>query len=579
MILRVSFFRTTTPDCELPISYSLPWNEIASLDLKIDGEQVVLVEDGTDTGVVSSYTYSSDPSNLDVLLIEVPMDLCDKKQVSIHATWEEGGDFNDDFNYDFTSDYSHLYDYGNTFEIYGYDLGNNYVDINSNPEFNIMFHVTSIGPNDDIVQVDFNDDFNEDYATSCKCYSNFIAYRQPYTDNIKFYDNVSNLVFPELLVYTKSFEYKDSQNNIFATTRNAEVCSPATFKAKLKVTLTELEVTAEHTTNCGCNSVSYKEHYVNCTSPVDTIPEIPYKYTHVLSSRESCIDCEEGCESIIDQPNTVHTHIDINPMTRIPMDDVLTNIYSKVRIRYEVMTYDGAIVSEHEIDIVIPATGSFYWNYLDTEWVYTIPDMGDYVVRVTVEYFCRESDTVVRRCSSNTKIYNCHWYDIKHTGCNEYTVYNNSFEPITLNIYELTDTKTWSLTATQTIPMIDSLVVELAKDGVYKFDVTRGLTTYTYVVINYCKLRECLLRLINDGICKAPVGKCKEEEYHKFNKLVINYHTYFSMLVYEYNLNYIYTSIQPHKLDELYQLKVFEDRFRLYCDECPGPDECGCGCK
>ena len=49
------------------------------------------------------------------------------------------------------------------------------------------------------------------------------------------------------------------------------------------------------------------------------------------------------------------------------------------------------------------------------------------------------------------------------------------------------------------------------------------------------------------------------------------------MLQSEYVSNYLYTALTPNKLEELYNLQTYLNRFIEYCDECTlNKTNCGC---
>jgi hypothetical protein len=608
MRLRINLHRLTTPDCNTVIPYRLAWNLINYLSIKVNGELVVLVEDGTDTGVASSFTVTSDPSELDILMIDIPMlTRADTASVEIIANHTEGGDFNEDFNDDFLIEYSHKYDYANTFEVYNKDLGNNGVDITGNDDFNIYFHVTSIGDLGDtnpasptfFQQVDFNHDFNDDFLTSCECYSNFISYRRPLTDNIYFYDSVSTTVFPETLAYSKVYRYEDYDNNVIGTMRNGNICMKRDYKIKQIVTIIHETLTAvlseDECCDCGTTTVD-RDLEIVCDTPFRNHLEMKYEWEHILSHREECYDCKDGCQSVIDQDNLVHVNMNLCPMTICDVDDLQENLYDEIRITYRVIQGSG-VVLQNEIVTIDTSVVEFCYDYLASEWEYQLPDVGDFIVSVKVEF--RSGDTTMIWCESNTTIRNCHWYQVEQTGCNSYRVYNHSLPVeselagnsgnIDVNVYQLDNLGAWEFVEAVNINYLDSVELVHPNDNVYKYEIVRPISDsaltedwaekYIYIVINYCELRECFLKLINDLMCRQPVGKCKEEEFHQLNMLVISAHTYFSMLNAEYNFNYIYTALEPNKIADLFQLKSLMDKIRKYCKTCKDVGPCGCGCN
>lgn len=585
MNLRVSFDRVTRPNCNETVKYPLDWSTLYYLEVKVNGSQVLLVEEATTTFIDGST--SADPSNTDVLLINIPLvNIWDSADVQIIARHVEGsGDFSDDFSDDFSIGYINKYEYINTFKVFGYDLGNNGVDITTNPNFIINFLVNSLGDigSPEFMLTDFNDDFNEDFATFCNCYSDFIAYRRPLTDFTYVYDSVSSWVEPEEKHGERVIEYYDEKQCLLGNTRNIIVCRKPTFLIYQKVVQL---ITTYEDSHCGCAPATILVQDKSCNTEMRKIPEVIYKWKPMTYSTDHCGQCgSECCEVIVGVENQVYISADIAPMTWYYVDDAQKNLYNQIQVTYEVVTYNGFVIDEHEI-VIDTSTVYYYFDSSVTEWQYTMPDMGDFVIRTTFEYqgYVEDPETeypaTAVRCVTNLQLKACNWYEVKQTGCNEYTVYNRSFNAFTVQVDVMDDApKEFISHSSYTVPALGETVITLNDDNVYTFTVERDAQKNIFVVINYCKLRECLLGKVIDALCAGPEGRCQEKEYYEFNKLAIHMHTYFSMLVTEYNFNYIYTALLPNKVLELHGVKQMLDKMNKLCNKCGKLKNCGCGCS
>ena len=188
MKVRINFYQVNVNAPGNFSIFSIPYTALTSLEVKLDGAVAPI---------------SSDPQNSSTALIQVN-DLEEVYQSAvmsvdaIYSITSGLGDYNNDYNDDFSTSNLVDYQYYNSFEIFGYDLGNNSeVEagslISHNPPFNIYF-------------------VNNQLSSGLKGYGNLIAYRRPFSQEILFYNNVVNLNRQSEFVVRKEVFNADDQS-------------------------------------------------------------------------------------------------------------------------------------------------------------------------------------------------------------------------------------------------------------------------------------------------------------------------------------------------------------------------------
>lgn len=416
--------------------------------------------------------------------------------------------------------------FNKTFEIYGYDLGKNpnlTPITDSNPDFNLVL---------------INKINNEVSGVQTKAYSSLIAYRKPFTSELHYYKSNSG---------SGEITYQNTDLEQISTSVDGFLCIVGAYGIKQICNLYEYN-------NTGRTLLS------TCTSNLINLLDINNFPT--FGSSTTCVNCDAEC-IVLNTENTTTTNIDYSLLSTYYIDDIEVNPYLTQNLIYRLIDFTGNIIDEISYSFNI---NPLPFTYIPTDYLYnfSIPEVGDYIIQVEV------SVANLYKCIKNYPIFSCNFYEIKNTECNEYTVYNKSFEDFTLIISELQDDKTFLEVSSVIVPALDNVVITHTSDNVYTYTVAKDEIDYIYIVVNYCNLRTCLLIGLTNLICPktGECIECRAKDYYDFNALIINAHTYFNMLNSEYNFNYMYEALSVNKINELYELKSFLTRFEEYCLEC-----------
>ncbi len=424
------------------------------------------------------------------------------------------------------------YPYSETFEVYGYDLGNNdaqdwlNLSLQQNPDFTI-----------ELKKIENNINGEQTVAIS-----RLISYRKPFTNEVYFYNSVST---GGQKLYTFSFAGTQIGTNGF-------ICAGA--------------VTISQTNNI-YNVVGMTSTIVNtCTKSIDidVAPVVDVPFNTDITCDNCPAECEDcaSCDTTTEQENTATTFANYNDLSTYWQNDIEVYPFDAQRIVYNLYDYTGALIETLTYDYTINPPPFVFDQTLYRLNGFTLPTVGDYLLEVTL------SIPGLRSCTKRYTINNCNWYEVEQIECNQYKVYNRAFEEITLVVKKLNDSHVFETVSTTDIALLDFTTITLDTDGIYTFEVTRGAVTYTFVVIVYCNLKTCLFNKLNSLICANENNLCKDKSYYEFNALILNAHTYFGMLNNEYNFNYIYTALTANHLEELYQINDFITRFEEYCENC-----------
>ena len=454
--------------------------------------------------------------------------------------------------------------YTNTFRLYREDYGN---DIGGGITENVDFTLY-------LIQEYYDNTPAGGDAQTRLAYSKFIAFRTPMSGQV----NVYNASSSEGAV---SYFTGDSYEDLIGNTQNTSYCCDGDIQIQQHITILEKQA-------CCAGYITIDE--CDSTQEILQINFIPDWWVSIL-----CNNCGDGeCTDVL-AINTVRTDINVSDIPCYFHDDVREPYYDSITIKNTLYapgnTTDdtgnilGYIQEINEYDVALQDNAAAGCN-VETVTPLDLPRLfnfnavkeGDYVV--VTEVIVKDSnqaDGYIMKCTKSSAITSCFWYKVEEVDtCGKYKVWNKSTENKDFKIYELTDIDTFTLIHEETIPPCTSVLVQVNNDGVYKFDLEYTTeTTYTYIVISYCNLDECRRQYLHNIMCCDPKNKCRPQDVYNLLSLAAQVEAYFSMINYEYNFNYRYEALNSQKIDELYTLKQFMDRFVEYCDECNIPPDCG----
>jgi len=430
--------------------------------------------------------------------------------------------------------------YNNSYEVYGYDLGNNPNETNGNSDpvdYNPSMDIFLINETDNLVN-----------GKQQKAFSALTAFRKPFTDRVYMYNMCSS---------QGTIEY--SAIDPLPVSGNGYICEDDT------ISIRQTNVVRDYVDNV----LTVIDTCISAFIEVSSRQWIP-----TFNVSVSCnTNCPTDCDSTIESQNTASTFIDYTDITTVFVDDIEVHPFNEQTLEYKLIDFTGTEISQQSYSFNINPL-PYTYDFLLYEFTdFVIPDVGDFVLKVIV------GATDIYECFKNTQIKNCHWYEVQKTDCSSYTVVNRAFEDITLEVSKLDENKVFVLESTYVIPTLSTQDIVHTTDGVYEYKVIRGGETFIYLVFNYCAMQTCILSKISNIICDCNTDEtCDKFKlqaiYYDFNAAIVTAITYFNMLNAEYNFNYMYDSISPNKLDELYNHKLLLDRFEEYCVTCD--TDCGC---
>lgn len=254
--------------------------------------------------------------------------------------------------------------FGNTFTIYGYDLGNDAGGgITDNPDFNII-----------LTQIDYDP---APLTTLVLPYASLIAYRQPMTDRIHIYKNNS--------APYSDISYSDSDGNLLLNAPNGYICEDEDIDILCSTSLSSGGVTTY-----ACSQ--------NTPVSVDAKTWIPEFNTQV-----SCVNnCSDECVTILSE-NEITVSLDFQNVDTVEIQDVAKYVITNVGINITIYNSSGqSVYNDRNVvyaDIVggilqingIAVAGGVY-TY--TSSVFTPPVKGDYVIKTCIDYLGYEIATV-----------------------------------------------------------------------------------------------------------------------------------------------------------------------------------------
>lgn len=431
--------------------------------------------------------------------------------------------------------------YNNVIQLYGYDVGNDTtLGYLGNTDFNI--HLINNTNNLDI------------YGRQTKAFSKFAVLRQPFTDNVYFY----NLVGTQGTIV-----YKNSTGVQIGTGQYGLICVPLT-------SCDTNEITIEQTiqvVDIDCVLLD------TCISEItDTTKVWLPKVSNTSSCSEACNDCINDISEV-----TVSNTIDYLLVTPFNINNVLSFLteYMTETVEFKLFDFQNIEIDSQITTLTVPYAS---WildpavYLVPTTFVITTPPLGDVKVTIEHKYVC---DDTVLSCTETIAFPVCHWWSVnKGIECGDYLVNNCSFDTISVVLQKLNNDKVFEDILTITINPSSTETISLQADGIYMLKVpSRDIVDAFeyYSLPSFCNVEACWLNYLNNVICNKPTDECKIPDHYKFNAFLINAHTFFMMLNEEMNFSFIYNSISDERLNNLYTLDSFITRFNEYCNPADSP--------
>lgn len=436
--------------------------------------------------------------------------------------------------------------YENTFKMFGYDIGTGLTP--GNPLMNI--YLVADANNLDV------DGFQS------KAFSNIISYRKPFTDKVYIYNMVGT-------DGTISYNNAITGDNIGGG-QSAVVCS-----------ITGLDI---------IQTISVSNKYCQitdiCTSTISNIKSI--WHPPVNKNTYSNLNCNSECISNKDQQSIeLNFQYDDVSLYNINGDSVWIfspdspsdTLYQQVV--FEVYDYNGALIDTLNIDVT-----EYYSAYLSnpsiiipTVFNFLASTFGAILVKIKYQILIIDQDSdstndvILVECIKLQTYNACNFWKVENDEvCGSYKVSNCSLLNGTLNVMEMQEDKTFISIYEDDLNSLQTLNIALENDGVYQFILTyqdeEGEDkTEIFNITNYCAFKACYFEFLKKVMCNDLCENCNKTNFYDFNSFSLNAQTFLALLNNEFSFNYLYTSIDTRKIEELYSIKQFIERISEYCSK------------
>lgn len=428
----------------------------------------------------------------------------------------------------------------NTFELYNYDVGN----------CTGIGGLTNTVGNDNFEIILTNNTNNLDiYNRQTKTGSSLLSLRRPFSDDIFVYN----------MIGTQGYITYSVNSVLIGSGDSCKLVSPNDNLITQNITLFNAE---------------FCETQLMCFNKVWF-----YNLVTGYSSANTCNNCTNNISN-----STATYYIDASLVSVFKIGGVPHFLYEFMdnTITIDVLNYKSEILENDEYDETVTyalwtADNTQFLN--PVELVFVPSQIGDNILIFTNVFNYEISggmDTIdLYKCVTNYDLPTCNWWTIEaKEDCQQY-LFTNCRNQSTVVIVQLMNAdKSFQDLSTSTVLAFGTLDLSFQTDGIYLIKIENvdasGVKYYSLPI--FCSLQNCILNFLDKVICNRPsIINCKEEDHYNFNALIANVHIYFLLLNQELNYNYIYSTISADKVEELYTLKTFIDRFAEYCEASDSP--------
>jgi len=526
-------------------------SELHKLELTVDGKRIA---------------YTTDPEDPFVVLVDIPTKTIEQcKNLKVYAEFcdNDAGDYNEDynddyqignqpdgdFNNDFNEDFhigprvrENLVVYENEFTIFGYDLGNNRI-IDHNPHFVISF-VTGLP--------DFNSDFNWDFKYQWQTYSDGIAYRKPFTNEVLYYDSTSSSY--EHIKWEYLGQTSTTRNGSFCSDNPVEICVTKDFYE-------DIFYPDPDPCNCGCfiTKKILSETYTNKLTVCGL--DNHFSNYEIVASNALVEHCGPNC--IADTLLT--TYLD-KPKKTYWVNDTRQYPYELERVTYQLFDGFGTkLLDKSGYSLNLNTE-----NWIPKEYQFNLGQLKecDYKAEVTFNSYnyCGE---LLRQCKIVEEFRSNHYVNMIKNNCGDYKFHNCSIDPVDIQFFKFKIDKFEKIDEVELSPL-ENRDFQF-EDGIYKIVTDTNPTRHKaelYLVIT-CNLELCLSQVINELTCNAPCDN--KEDFTQFNAITTLSTALFQKVA---KLNYINSDfIDALPVDDIAHLETIDsilDKLDLYCYSCLG---------
>lgn len=487
--------------------------------------------------------------------------------------------------------------YENSFVFYDYDFGN---DVDDTPPI-----TNNVEVNFSLIEINAS----YDGTNQTLPYSDFVAFRRPFTDEVRFYNLTSS---------QGSYTYTDETGAVISTQKNGFFTRKETVVIKQSVDI--------NGTVCD-NELEVLEQ--------TNIPVFDVNISVGIKCQED--NQEEDIEYISTAgQNYAEINLDISNLSAYNRND--NEYYANNWWALEYLLYD---FQGNLVDSKLYNFDSFDVNYplvfssIDYRFNFQLTEEGDFILKTSLKQIGKIGDTLfegdlivdnyyqiltnsgsdfipagaatndngivfayngepftwgsgslvaldaIVTTSRYSKIKGCNRYAVQRSTCDGWKILNNSVENLIVAVYQMESDSSFSVVtgmSALSLPLLSSITVTFPTDNIYKIvltDIDGNLSTF--VIPSFCNLQTCFADTVKELVCTTSKKPTKDicAAVYDFNAFAITAFTYFNIINKDYDFNKIYDSLSPDDVKALYDLKTFLDKFKEYCGVC---DNCGSTC-
>jgi len=516
---------------------SIEWDEHK---IAFDVDDIEDIRISVDRTIVD---WVKDPSNTSVVLVNIPSVYISEKHIVEITIIKLTGDLVTYDAYLENTIYVDDISYHNYFVVFGYDLGNNDIDITHNVPFVVSLYLNS-------PSVDNSTDNSTD--SQPRLYTDFIQYREPFSNILHTYYSVGGVNQPT----SREWEYSEEEvleidNALFLDNFIGEITLKETSSLPLP-----------H----GASAYSFP--FVEVTEKTkQAVPLIfsNYNIESIVARRKkicaSSCDCEETV--ICEEPNEVYTLIS-TATTNVYVDDVKTPLVAKRVLDRGIYNTSGNPIVHEQISI----EEQIWLGQLHKLSFKPNKEAEEYLFRNILVFYDKDKPVITLKSSKILKT--ACIAEINRVNHKEWRLENNTVRNVNYSISKLEKDK-YVFISSGILKEVECKFISFSKDGVYKVTFTQDNIALDYCFVVDTKLQECLVDNITDLITET----C----FTKQDLLLLSTLFWLSILFYHKTLQFENNkAIFPilYEQDKLVAIELNEilDALSIYCRSCKFETTC-----
>lgn len=491
------------------------------------------------------FDWVKDPLNSSVILVDIPSTyICEKHVVEVTII-KLTGDLVDYDAYLENTVYLSDISYHNHFVTYGYDLGNNEVDILDNVPFVISLYLNS--PSLDL-------SFDNSVDSQPRLHTDFIQYREPFTNHLHTYFSVGGVNQPtsrEWQIANDECDKLEINNALFLDNYIGQV------------SLTE---TSSYPPSFGITPFSYPA-LQETVKTKETVPLIFTAYqieSIIAGKRKDCItSCD--CDDVVVCDNETDVYTLLSTLTStVNVDDIKTPLLTKRVLDRGIYNISGTPLKHEQIII---EEGIWLGQLYKLSF---IPKKDqEYLFKSIVVFY--DKDKPVMKLKAQKVLKTACIAEINRLNHKDWRIENNTVRPVTYTLHRLCKGQYVEVYSNLTLKEVECKTVSFDKDGIYKITFYQEGVMISYHFVVDTKLQECLVANITDLITVT----CFTNQ----NLLLLSTLFWVSILFYHKTLQFenklkLFPVLYEQDLLTAIELEEILNALEIYCRTCKFETPC-----